>query len=214
MVLRAICDGADTHQPQGGRVPVDLSTWRHQPQGGRGAAPRAGAHKATSPPLCVADHAPEEPRAQAGNTPGGRGHSPHAPPWGGTPRAEENGNGPVTPRGGLAPRVLQGPSPHVRCRTGPPYSEVAPALWPPSKTKDPAGIMDPSRRVQQRNGRCDGAVHNSNRDAHTGDRQGPLGLPPAARPLACAEYKGLVPRVLCQTQFAVPGRRGSLGGLV
>jgi hypothetical protein len=62
----------------------------------------------------------KEPRAQAANTPGGRECDRTRPP-GVEGRAKENGNSPITPRGGLAPRVLEGPS-RVRCRTRPPYN--------------------------------------------------------------------------------------------
>jgi hypothetical protein len=65
----------------------------------------------------------KEPRAQAGNTPGGRECDRTRPP-GVKGRAKENGNSPITPRGGLAPRVLEGPSPRVRCRTRPPCTSA------------------------------------------------------------------------------------------
>ena len=175
---------------------------------------RTTRRRSQAPPLCVPDHALEgaagpggehrkRPRAQPARAPLG---------WDATCRRERQRPRHAPRR--TSPARAAGPAPTCAAERDRHTARWRPPFGPPSKTKDPAGIMDPSRRVQQRNGRCDGAVHNSNRDAHTGDRQGPLGLPPAARPLACAEYKGLVPRVLCQTQFAVPGRRGSLGGLV
>ena len=66
MVLRAICDGADTHQPQGGRVPVGLARVGTNPRAGEEPHHADGAHK---PPPCAWRTTPRRSRGPRRGTP-------------------------------------------------------------------------------------------------------------------------------------------------